>query len=423
MHRFSLTHLSDAAVREGMKSCRARERSATAALVAHIAEAEGRRLYLEDACDSMATYCTRELGFSDDEAYKRIHAGRAATRFPEIFAMLEDGRLHLTGVNLLAPKLTEANAEDLLALASEKSVFEIRELLAARFPQTEPLPLVLATVPRNDQLVSKRVAGDAAPTQLIPERVEEPRSAMAPHAARRFTATVAMDQTTHDELRECADLLGHVLPSGNVGDVIAFAVHHLVVHLRKRKFAATSRAARPKASSDPRHIPAQVRRAVCERDRGRCTFMADDGRRCDSRQRLEFDHEIPVARGGESTVDNLRLRCRAHNQYEAERVFGQQFMERRREESVADAERARAEAAAKQLHADALAALLALGYRRAQALAAIDRCGPPPVGFTLEQRVKQALQQLLPPHRRLSRDDLSRMFASDASAAPAHAPA
>src|SRR4051794_22052797 len=141
MHRFSLQHLSDAAVREGMKSCRGRERSATAILVAHIAEAEARKLYLADACDSMLAYCTRELGFSDDEAYKRIHAGRAAMRFPEIFAMLEDGRLHLTGVNLLAPKLTEANADELLALASGRTKLEIQQLIATRFPQTEPLPL------------------------------------------------------------------------------------------------------------------------------------------------------------------------------------------------------------------------------------------------------------------------------------------
>ncbi|MEO5988737.1 MAG: hypothetical protein ABIU54_01360, partial [Candidatus Eisenbacteria bacterium] len=47
----------------------------------------------------------------------------------------------------------------------------------------------------------------------------------------------------------------------------------------------------------------------------------------------EFDHIEPVAREGETTVENLRLRCRAHNQYEAERVFGAGFMERKREEA------------------------------------------------------------------------------------------
>ena len=66
------------------------------------------------------------------------------------------------------------------------------------------------------------------------------------------------------------------------------------------------------------------------RDRGRCTFVGDGGKRCDSRERLEYDHVHPVARGGRTTVENLRLRCRAHDQFEAERVYGAGFMREKR---------------------------------------------------------------------------------------------
>jgi hypothetical protein len=58
--------------------------------------------------------------------------------------------------------------------------------------------------------------------------------------------------------------------------------------------------------------------------------VSDAGKRCGARTLLEFDHAEPVARGGRSTVDNVRLRCRLHNRYEAERVFGVEFMERKR---------------------------------------------------------------------------------------------
>jgi hypothetical protein len=47
-----------------------------------------------------------------------------------------------------------------------------------------------------------------------------------------------------------------------------------------------------------------------------------DGKRCGSTWRLELDHVIPVALGGETSVENLRVLCRAHNQYKAERVLG-----------------------------------------------------------------------------------------------------
>ena len=42
-----------------------------------------------------------------------------------------------------------------------------------------------------------------------------------------------------------------------------------------------------------------------------------------SRARLSrIHHVVPFAAGGETLVDNLELRCRAHNAYEAEEVFG-----------------------------------------------------------------------------------------------------
>jgi hypothetical protein len=49
---------------------------------------------------------------------------------------------------------------------------------------------------------------------------------------------------------------------------------------------------------------------------------------------LEFDHVEPVARGGTASVEGMRLRCRAHNQYEAERALGTRLMSRKRAEAA-----------------------------------------------------------------------------------------
>src|SRR5207247_6917077 len=89
-----------------------------------------------------------------------------------------------------------------------------------------------------------------------------------------------------------------------------------------------------------RNVPANVKRAGWERVGGRCTFVSPTGQRCPARAFLEFDHMDPVALGGQSTVERVRLRCRAHNQYAAECTFGAEFMRKKREE----ARRARAEA-------------------------------------------------------------------------------
>src|SRR5262249_42235523 len=81
------------------------------------------------------------------------------------------------------------------------------------------------------------------------------------------------------------------------------------------------------------YIPADVNRTVRERDQHQCTFVSETGRRCSARTFLELDHIEPVARGGKSTVENLRLRCRAHNQHEAESAFGTDFMSNKREQA------------------------------------------------------------------------------------------
>jgi hypothetical protein len=77
---------------------------------------------------------------------------------------------------------------------------------------------------------------------------------------------------------------------------------------------------------------------VWKRDQGRCTFVGENGHRCEERRFLEFDHVDPVALGGVASVDRIRLRCRAHNQYEAERVFGAKLMNERRGGSIASVE-------------------------------------------------------------------------------------
>ena len=83
-----------------------------------------------------------------------------------------------------------------------------------------------------------------------------------------------------------------------------------------------------KETAQRTYIPQALRDEVFVRDGGCCAYVSADGRRCGSRWNLEVDHITPVARRGGSELENLRLLCRGHNRYEAERVFGKELMGR-----------------------------------------------------------------------------------------------
>jgi hypothetical protein len=115
-----------------------------AEMLAHLGEVDARRLYLEEGCSSMFAYCQRVLHFAEAVAYKRIQAARAARRHPGLLEAVREGRIHVTGASLLAPKLTPANRDELIRAAAHRSADEIRRQLADR----EPKPDVPATMRR-----------------------------------------------------------------------------------------------------------------------------------------------------------------------------------------------------------------------------------------------------------------------------------
>jgi len=341
----SLDHLSTPALRRELAAIVVRDRRTTAEMLEYLAEFDARKVYVEDGYASMFTYCVHELHFSEDVAYKRIRAARAARRFPAIHAAVADGRLHLSAIVVLAPHLTPANAGELLIAATHQTKTRVEQLVAERFPRPD-LPVRIQALAPPTQLapgpVGACAAGNGDPGPLPAESglelapgpvVPVPRTKIMATAPQRFALQVTLAQATHDKLRRAQALLAHRIPPGDVAAVLDRALDALIQELEKRKYAATDRprAQARHASANPRHIPNAVQRAVQERDQGQCTFVSDSGRRCCERAGLEFDHIEPVARGGGSNLENLRLRCRAHNQLEAERAFGPAFMHEKRD--------------------------------------------------------------------------------------------
>jgi 5-methylcytosine-specific restriction endonuclease McrA len=415
MDAFSaLTQLTDAALHGEIKRLTGSANTLLSQLLAHLAEVEARGIHRERACSSLYTYCVYELRMSEDEAQRRCRAARLARQFPVLLDMLAEASLHLTGILLIGPHLTEGNQMELLARARYRTKRELERLVAEIAPcrdlpaVIEPLhragaadsivaPLDRATATgtrarsRNSwaayvrslagpvrQLEAGLGAGQAPPrssketsvaesgavdeppetdtgarTPALDVRSGSRKSVAADASVRtpsegslpelRYRVQFTADQAYVDLLEEARNLLQHQLPGRDLAEVQRRALELLVHELRKRKHAATERPRsstptattrhRPpaqKSATRSRHIPAEVRRSVWQRDDARCTYVDSRGQRCREQSGLEFHHQHPHARGGPPSLENITLRCRSHNDLAAEQDFGRDVIRQRR---------------------------------------------------------------------------------------------
>jgi len=348
--------LSDSDLLRQVALLATRERGATVELVGHLAELDARKLHVAEGYGSLFAYCTGPLRLAEHAAYNRIEAARLSRRFPIVLDLLSDGSLNLSTLRLLAPHLRPENFETLVNQARLRSKREVETLVAQLAPRPdvaasvrklpERWPVAQAAKPLSGEEcrsvnVSERPpaatdlstdsirlaatsdlrAQPVEPAEALPRLSDRPR--VVPSAPGRYRVRFTMTAPTHEKLRRAQELLRREVPDGNPDSIIDRALTLLLEDVARRKLAVTSRARKsPLVGTRSRHIPAQVRRAVWLRDGGRCAFVGARGRRCDERVYLEFHHREPYAIGGEATVANISLRCRAHNVYEAKLAFG-----------------------------------------------------------------------------------------------------
>jgi 5-methylcytosine-specific restriction endonuclease McrA len=391
-------------------------RRVEAELVALIAEVEARRLYAREATPSMFAYCTEVLHLSEPEAVLRIRVARASRQHPILLTELREGRLHLSGIALLAPLLTRGNRESLLRRARHKSKEQIRELVAELSPRPDapsrmrklptrtgaplswspagPSPmsgllcpdtvdagnllsggeiartpgtaagstalearlapvlgspaaiaakagLACGVVPASTALTgpgaagTERTATPFAPPAPAPPAFPAPSRAatVEPLSPARYKVQFTASAELREKLQRLQALMRSSVPDGDLATIIDAAVTEKLDRLEARRFAKTvsprKTVARAETAPSSRHIPAPIRRAVHERDGGRCTYEDTRGRRCTERHRLEFHHHgRPFGRGGAHSVENVRLMCREHNQLLAELDYGREKMAR-----------------------------------------------------------------------------------------------
>jgi 5-methylcytosine-specific restriction endonuclease McrA len=379
--RKQLEALSNRELLSNLQKLNQKERRLKVLVLLYLSEIDKRELYVPLGFSSLFDFCTLHLGYTRATAARRIRSARTVAKYPEALNLFLSGEINITTLALVSVILDRDNYNNILSEIRGKSTRYV-ELLVSRH---KPLNIIRDTV--RPVCVMRRVkqspeisdADPAAERSSLSAETNSDRPDSTPSAETntggRLPGRVILEQrlklgfTVTPEFmkkyNKIKSLLSNTYPEGIDFETLFETTmnEYLEKHdPEKRRKRRIKKAARPdntenskkgrgrktrckaqkvnpgqgnsrKKDQHPapksRDIPPAVRDQVYARDKGKCTFVGANGKRCNSTWDLEIDHVVPYARGGNNSPGNLRLLCRKHNIYRAEKAYSKEFMKNR----------------------------------------------------------------------------------------------
>ena len=320
----SLENLSQVELVGALDKYLGTERRLLGFFILYLIEFDRRKIFRELGFSSSYQWMTNGLGLSESSAVRRMNAARIMVRYPQlaemIFLKIVNGQLNLAVISMIFSHVNNDNCADMIENVSGKNRLEVEKFLANRIEGYHAMQSARAWMrilpgPSGPSETSEIFAPLQplqpsqtleVPSQTVQRMVDKAAISAndVPGPAIRLAVTL-VGEGARDLLR-LRELYPYLDPSQIINDALGL--------MRKARDLPASR------------VPKGIQRQIFARDGNQCTFLSDDGRRCGERGRLQIDHILPLAKGGDDRPENLRLLCAAHNQLMAERHFGKEFM-------------------------------------------------------------------------------------------------
>jgi 5-methylcytosine-specific restriction endonuclease McrA len=323
--QISFEQLSDEELDLSAINTAEQSRKITLRLLQHLNEIERRHLYSKFSVSSLHAYCVIRLKMDEAAAGRHVSAARLLREVPVIQEKIASGSMSLTSV-------------------AQAGVFLRREAHAGHaFAREEKRELVMSLENKSTREVDRMlIARSSTPHIHLKEKVTVKTEQM-------IEVRLHFDQDTMAAIQRLKEVWSHAMPNATIAEILTRAATEAVVKhdpLEKIKRAEKRKATpAPEWQREPksgavrgsnsesveriknRKRTASIRRAIWKRDASQCTFVdAKTGEQCRAKHFVEEDHIVPRAIGGEYSLENIRLRCRAHNQRHAIDCFGAQKM-------------------------------------------------------------------------------------------------
>jgi 5-methylcytosine-specific restriction endonuclease McrA len=279
--------LTDREVEEWLCRSAKSEKSALRDVLLAIGEVEARQLHLKRGHGSLYSYL-KNFGYDSGSAQRRIDAARLCRDVQGTLERICSGSLSFSQVEAIQRGIKMSSKTGAVPLTAK----------------AELVSLVSVSPAAQANAVVADFFGFALPKRTV---VREQGGGFV-----RVAITFRSDTWTIIE--HCRNLLGHIVADGELSEVF-----HQVSHFYECKNDPGRDCSNSDAEVTLQHLygalPDKVRRFVFQRDKV-CQYTDEEsGRQCGSKFRREVDHIIPRYEGGSNDPANLRLLCRAHNQF------------------------------------------------------------------------------------------------------------
>jgi hypothetical protein len=273
------------------------ERRLLADILTHLKEVERRKLYSDYKRTSLFDYAVKELGYSEDQAQRRIEAMRLLKDLPEIAPAIRDGRLTITNIAQANQffRHTQPTRDERVAFMKSiesKTKREVEREIAAKAPALPRPERTRATTASKSQLTLE------LPNETI-EMIAQLKSALA-HKYPNMTTAELITWLAREKLSE---LRPEPSPATTPATTDAARPAPARIPATETDTTTTTTTNNPKRS---RYIPRQLRRTLHAQAQHKCA-------NCGSQHALEVDHIRPFALGGTHAPKNLRILCRNCN--------------------------------------------------------------------------------------------------------------
>ncbi len=316
-----IQRLSDDVLLTETKKLVGQEREGLIKILHHLREIDRRRLFSSQGFSSLFAYAVKQLGYSEDQAHRRISAMRLLKDLPQVEEKIQSGTISLTNLSMAhslfkrEAKLSPMNTEqkiNLLEKLENKPSREAEKILIQHSSQ----PLTLS----------------AEKIRIVAENLVEMK--------------ILINDSLQEKIKTLKGLLAHSNPNMSVSELIEklcdLGLHNWDPARKEKERGNASQTESPELKStemnqsksltspwapqkerakNVRPLKAGVRRQVWKRAQSKCE-------NCGSNYALQIDHKVPRAVGGSNELENLRLLCQSCNQRAAIEYFGVEKMEK-----------------------------------------------------------------------------------------------